>query len=57
LDREVEFASRRRMRSDPDMVNPVGTSHRAYPSDLIFRALCPRAFPDLNSGLKWRRPA
>src|ERR1700755_3259838 len=28
LDREVELAARRRMRGEPDMVNPIGTSHR-----------------------------
>src|SRR5580692_594202 len=57
LDRELELAARRRMRSDPDMVNPVGTSHRGPSFRLDFLGVVPSRFSALNGGLKWRRPA
>ena len=57
LDRELELASRRRMRGDPDMINPIGTSHRGPSFRLDFLGVVPSRFSALSGGLKWRRPA
>ena len=43
LDREVEFASRGRMRGDPDMVNSVGRGHRRLSFRHDFPGFVPRA--------------